>query len=659
MTPSKAYLQLSSFISPVSITVKISVALIISVFFSTTSIYANDGHRDTGPFPREGECNIEDAFFARYKGQIQDDDNIGPGSLKGWPVPTPENLADFVKDPIIAAKLGKALFWDMQVGSDGVQACASCHFSAGADPRATGQSFVENLSMASFPFAMPNDPADRKLGHIRIINENIGSQGIVPDVYRKAKVEDVSVKGARAITARAAPSVINAVFYHRNFWDGRAEAIFNGVNNWGVRDPDARLAKLTEAGEVVETPVRIPNASLASLAVAPIVDNIEMSHVGRTTADIGRDLLDATPLAKQVVHAEDSLLGELAEAQGLRGTYRQMVKDAFQPQWWAATDYRSADGYTQIERNFSLFFGLAVREYLAMLVSDDSKLDRHFDNLAAGKSGLLNEQEKRGEELFEQHGCADCHNGPEFTGAVYRTSVTGFNNTDVTPAFQPPEEIERMTTADCGVRVYDQGFYNIGVTAWDADLGQGDTDPWGHPLSQAMLKTMPLKEISNTELASLYVAEAGHAEEVPTIARGEPTAAKGAFKIPTLRNVALTAPYFHNHGYATLRQVVQFYNRGGDFHDYVARDGIAQASQMDLGIGQLGMSDRDIDALVAFLETLTDERVLKRSAPFDGPSLDIPNGLAADGKTQQRLHLKETGRDGGEPVMQFADFLGN
>ena len=34
-----------------------------------------------------------------------------------------------------ALALGKALFWDMQVGSDGLHACATCHFHAGADPR--------------------------------------------------------------------------------------------------------------------------------------------------------------------------------------------------------------------------------------------------------------------------------------------------------------------------------------------------------------------------------------------------------------------------------------------------------------------------------------------------------------------------------------------
>src|SRR5690349_7865810 len=50
-------------------------------------------------------------------------------------VPEPPNLFQFVKNKPAAIKLGKALFWDMQAGSDGVQACASCHFSAGADNR--------------------------------------------------------------------------------------------------------------------------------------------------------------------------------------------------------------------------------------------------------------------------------------------------------------------------------------------------------------------------------------------------------------------------------------------------------------------------------------------------------------------------------------------
>jgi cytochrome c peroxidase len=49
--------------------------------------------------------------------------------------PEPANLSDFVKNKEAAIQLGKAFFWDMQVGSDGQQACATCHHSAGADSR--------------------------------------------------------------------------------------------------------------------------------------------------------------------------------------------------------------------------------------------------------------------------------------------------------------------------------------------------------------------------------------------------------------------------------------------------------------------------------------------------------------------------------------------
>ena len=50
-------------------------------------------------------------------------------------MPLPPNLGDFVRDKTALLRLGKALFWDMQVGSDGVQACASCHFEGGGDNR--------------------------------------------------------------------------------------------------------------------------------------------------------------------------------------------------------------------------------------------------------------------------------------------------------------------------------------------------------------------------------------------------------------------------------------------------------------------------------------------------------------------------------------------
>lgn len=67
----------------------------------------------------------------------------------------------------------------------------------------------------------------------------------------------------------------------------------------------------------------------------------------------------------------------------------------------------------------------------------------------------------------------------------------------------------------------------------------------------------------------------------------------GAFKTPTLRNVALTAPYMHDGSLATLREVVEFYNRGG-----VMKSG-------DPNIRPLRLSVADIDAIVEFLRALT------------------------------------------------------
>ena len=59
--------------------------------------------------------------------------------LSSIPVPEPDNLAQFVANKTKAIELGKALFWDVQVGSDSVQSCATCHFHAGADNRSKNQ----------------------------------------------------------------------------------------------------------------------------------------------------------------------------------------------------------------------------------------------------------------------------------------------------------------------------------------------------------------------------------------------------------------------------------------------------------------------------------------------------------------------------------------
>src|SRR6185503_5340710 len=77
-----------------------------------------------------------------------------------------------------------------------------------------------------------------------------------------------------------------------------------------------------------------------------------------------------------------------------------------------------------------------------------------------------------------------------------------------------------------------------------------------------------------------------------------------AFKTPTIRNVELTAPYMHDGSLATLRDVIDFYNRGGG----------AQQPKSVL-LRKLNLSEREKADLVAFLESLTG-KVEKPQANF-------------------------------------------
>ena len=87
-------------------------------------------------------------------------------SLKAVPVPATPGIENYVRDTAALAQLGKAFFWDMQAGSDGHTACASCHFHAGADHRRANQlsgAAARNATLTAglFPFRKLADPSNR------------------------------------------------------------------------------------------------------------------------------------------------------------------------------------------------------------------------------------------------------------------------------------------------------------------------------------------------------------------------------------------------------------------------------------------------------------------------------------------------------------------
>ncbi|HEV8593081.1 MAG TPA: cytochrome c peroxidase, partial [Pyrinomonadaceae bacterium] len=86
----------------------------------------------------------------------------------------------------------------------------------------------------------------------------------------------------------------------------------------------------------------------------------------------------------------------------------------------------------------------------------------------------------------------------------------------------------------------------------------------------------------------------------------------GRFKVPNLRNLELRGPYMHNGRLATVEDVVDFYNRGGDF----------PAPNVNIRIRPLNLTPDQKAALVAFLKRpLTDPRVANELPPFDRPHL--------------------------------------
>jgi len=589
-------------------------------------------------------------------------------SLKTVPIPEPPDLGKYVKDKPAAIALGKALFWDMQVGSNGSQSCASCHFHAGVDNRNKNQLSPGLLRVnaisepdpdltfnagkgpnsvlvpADYPFHKLADPNNRSSQVLRDTNDVAGSQGVVLakfiDIVPGSAVDQVQVQpdpvfnvqgtNVRQVTERNTPSTINAVFNHRQFWDGRAQNEFNGVNPFGARDPNAFVLKsLRKQDPPEEVKIRLKNSSLASQAVGPPLSSVEESATGRILPDVGqkfnrikvkklpretgKKLKQLRPLGKQLVHPQDSVLGSLSRwpQPGLKDkSYEDMIEDAFHPEWWdsqyiikvgptGGTQYirkpqgaSATDEFSVMDYNFSLFFGLAVQLYESTLISNDSPFDRFME----GNTNALTVQQQQGKALFEQ-ACVFCHGGAETTNA----SVKNVEN----------QRLRRMNVGNAGQAVYDNAFYNIGVRPTREDLGVGAKDPFDNPLSESRLA-------AQGRFQSLLSVP----PNIP-VAANERITADGAFKTPGLRNIELTAPYMHNGGTLTLRDVVDFYNRGGDFREN-------NIENVDVGIRNLNLTEEQKTSLVLFMQSLTDDRVRFERAPFDHPQLFITNGHPGD-----------------------------
>ena len=189
----------------------------------------------------------------------------------------------------------------------------------------------------------------------------------------------------------------------------------------------------------------------------------------------------------------------------------------------------------------------ALASYVRTILSGNSPLDRYMD----GDQEALSGQARQGLGIFRGKGnCTTCHVGPTLT---------------------------------------DEQFHNTGV-AWKR------------------LRPLPSADARGSSERGSGPASAEESGGLVDLGRFVITgkdADRGAFKTPTLREIARTAPYMHDGTFSTLEEVVDFYNRGGNKNPF-----------LDAELRPLGLNDNEKQALLVFLRAspATSTKGLMRSS---------------------------------------------
>jgi cytochrome c peroxidase len=186
--------------------------------------------------------------------------------------------------------------------------------------------------------------------------------------------------------------------------------------------------------------------------------------------------------------------------------------------------------------------GQAIASFERTLLSLDAPIDRFL----AGDAKAISASAQRGWELYNAKArCNTCH------GRI-----------DVLPLFT------------------DDLFHNIGVGVKLVDFDAVSRRAAAQVASGASVDELALGDAESSALGRFLVTRE--------------TKDLGAFKTPQLRNVALTAPYMHDGSQATLREVIDFYDKGGEANAY-----------LDGGMRPLALTEQEKKDLVALMETFT------------------------------------------------------
>jgi cytochrome c peroxidase len=263
------------------------------------------------------------------------------------------------QNPTTAAKavLGKMLFWDEQLASNGRMACGTCHRpdAGGGDPRRARHPGRDGIAFT--------------------LDDTFGSPGIERRLGNGQLVADPAFGTAPQVTPRAAPSVLMAAWFPELFWDGRAGGAFV--------DPGTQQPVIAQGG------------ALENLVLHPFLDPVEMSRPGRALAELVQRLAEVQPLA-----LASQLPADVQQALASSATYPDLFAAAF--------------GTPAIDPTRIAF---ALASYLRTLVADQTPWDQHVRNVP----NALTANQLAGLALFENEArCHICHPVGLFTDLSFR-----------------------------------------------------------------------------------------------------------------------------------------------------------------------------------------------------------------------------------------------
>jgi len=194
---------------------------------------------------------------------------------------------------------------------------------------------------------------------------------------------------------------------------------------------------------------------------------------------------------------------------------------------------------------------MAIASFERTIVAGDSAFDKY---MYGGDKSALNEAQQRGLAVYLGKGrCVSCH---------------------------VIEETQALFT--------DNRFHNIGVGFKKIKGKESET------AAQMLAAKRKGADVDKTVLTQENMSELGR------FAVTENPTEVGAFKTPTIRNIAVTAPYMHDGSLETLEEVVDFYNNGGRLKESDPVSGFISG-----GIKPLNLTDQEKKDLVAFMNALT------------------------------------------------------